>query len=96
MPEIVNKLDYRIRQTRECVYCQNPCNGSILNLSKVDLLFSDIVKWNIKIEWTEQSNSLSNQLWQLQLHFKKRINSFVAYHNDYLLEFHSLISIHDG
>ena len=55
MPEIVNKLDYRIRQTRECVYCQNPCNGSILNLSKVDLLFSDIVKWDFKIEWTEQS-----------------------------------------
>ena len=40
MPEIVNNLDYRIRQTRECVYCQNPCNGSILNPSKVDLLFS--------------------------------------------------------
>ena len=40
MPGIVYKLDYRIRQTSEYVYCQNPCNGSIMNLSKVDLLFS--------------------------------------------------------
>ena len=96
MPVIVYKLDYRIRQTSEYVYCQNPCNGSILNLSKVDLLFSVYFQMEYQNRVERTINSLSNQLWQFQLHFNMRIRSFVAYHNDYLLEFHSLISIHDG
>ena len=89
------KFDFRVRQTSEYVFWNHSFNGSILNLSLVDLLFSvQCKKIQKRVKRTIQHTFKSIMVITIEI---QKEYQFVRCLSQYsLLEFHPLFSIYDG